>query len=192
MDILRIGNDSMKLILSSDDMNAYSLSCDTISSNRSRAVAAVREILREAGKHCDFPFERSKISVQLYASPKGECEIYVRRLDTSPSASLEFKKSKCEIFISPLISERDVFVYAFKNLLTMMQACRCLLTAEYGGESSAYRDESTAAFYLIIEERSPFPAECGGRLCDRSTAYYINEHCRLICSGAVGTLGRLA
>lgn len=192
MDILKIGNDSMKLMLSYDEMCAYSLSCDTISNDKSRAVTAVREILRDAGKYSDFSFEKSKISVQLYASPKGECEIYVRRLTSSPSASLEYKKSKCEIFISPIISEHGVFVYTFKSLLPMMQACKCLITAKYNGESSAYRDESSAAFYLIIEERSPLLAEYGGKLCDRSTTYYINEHCRLICSGAVVTLGRLA
>ncbi len=191
MDILKISGDSLKVMLTAEDMMAYSLDCDTMAKDTRHSVNVLREILRDAGELCDFPSDGARFFVQLYASPKGECEIFVKRLDEVIVSALELKHEAGELYLTPAPANRGIFVYSFESMDPMMQTCKRLQTAKYFGDSAAYKDDCGRLYYLILEERSPLPEEHGGHLCPKNTAYYINEHCRLICRGAVRALGDL-
>lgn len=178
MDILKLNDNSMKVMLTAEDMMEYSLDCYTLEYDSDYSVNVLRNILRSAGEKCGFESGDSKFYVQLYASAKGECEIYVRRIDT-------------ERTVVAGNSHRGICVYSFDAMTHMLQTCSRLRTAGYTGISSAYKENGSKQYYLLLEERSPLPEEHGGRLCERNTKYYIYEHCKLICDGAVELLGRL-
>jgi len=192
MDILKINNDSLKVMLTTEDMETYSFNCETISVNKKRSLDTIREILRDAGKICDFPSDGAKFFVQLFASSKGECEIFVQRLNTPVLSAVELDRISEEICIFPVPQSQSLFVYSFGEMCPMIETCKRLQTAKYFGNSAAYKDDGGKVYYLLLEERSPLPEEHGGHLCPRNTAYYINEHCRLICRDAVRALGDLA
>ncbi len=192
MEILKISDNSLKVMLNAEDMNAYSLDCDLIEYNRPYSVAVLREILRDAGDMCGLDSSGAKFFVQLYASATGECEIFARRIEESATAVPDYKWNVKEYSIIPAKSSRGIYVYSFDSMGPLLESCNRLCTAGYSGESNAYRDEGIIRFYLVLEERSPLPEEHGGKLCTKNTAYYINEHCKLICEGAVELLGRLA
>ncbi|MBE6709319.1 MAG: adaptor protein MecA [Ruminococcaceae bacterium] len=192
MDILKISNDSLKLMLTEEDMIAYSLDCDNIENDKLRSVEVIREILRDAGKICGFVSDGEKFFVQLYASQRGECEIFVKRLDYPIISAIELHRDTEECLIPVPTANRGLFVYSFDDMSHMMHSCRGLKISNYLGGSAAYKDNGKRSYYLIIEERSPLPEEHGGHLCNKNTAYYINEHCKLICRDAVATLGDLA
>lgn len=192
MDILKISDDALKLMLTAEDMDTYSLDCKTIAKDRAHSAAVIREILREAGDKCGFYSDGARFFVQIYASTGGECEIFVKRLGGNIMSALEYKRETRDICCIPSVTGHGLFVYSFDKMSPMMHACRRLRDAKYSGESNAYSEDGRNLFYLVLEERSPLPEEHGGRLCTRNTAYYISEHCRLICAGAVEVLGRLA
>lgn len=168
----------MKVMLTAEDMMAYCLDCDTLEYDSDYSVDVLRQILHTASEECGFESCGSKFYVQLYASAKGECEIYVRRIDTERSMVTGS-------------SHRGICVYSFDSMTHMLQACSRLRTAGYTGISSAHKEDGGKLYYLLLEERSPLPEEHGGRLCERNTKYYIYEHCKLICDDAVSVLGRL-
>lgn len=191
MDILKISEDTLKVMLTAEDMNAYSLDYETIENDRTQSVFILREILREASDRCGFSSEGSKFYVQLYASFKGECEIFVRRLGDARMSQSDYKWDTKEYSLIPSVSHGGMYVYSFDAMTPMLQACSRLRTARYNGESNAYKEHGGRMYYLVLEERSPLPEEQGGRLCERNASYYIKEHCKLICEGAVELLGRL-
>ncbi len=192
MDILKIGKDTLKLMLNEDDMIAYSLDFDNLENDRSHSLDVIRSILRDAGNKIGFNSEGEKFFVQLYVSGCGECEIFVKKLDTPVFSAIELRQNTEDYSTPGTQTNRGLFVYSFNDISHMIHSCKGLKTSNYIGGSAAYKDNGKQNYYLIIEERSPLPEEHGGRLCNKNTAYYINEHCRLICRDAVVTLGNLA
>lgn len=176
MDILRINNNSLKLTLTAEDMADYSLDYKSIEKNKEQSIDTLRYLVKVAGDRCGFVSDGSKFYVQLYASAKGDCEIYIKRINTENLQASNYK---------------SVCVYSFENMTQMLQACSRLMIAKYNGDSTAYKEYNGIHYFLILEERSPLPEEQGGKLCERNTAYYIFEHCKLICSSAVEMLGKL-
>ena len=179
MDILKISDNTLKLILTPDDMATYTLDYSLMDYDKSGTAEILKEIVKSAGDKCGFTSEGSKFYVQLYASAKGECEIYVSRIDLENQVNTEKQR-------------KNTCIYSFDNMLSLLQSCNRLKTAKYCGESTAHKDMFQKKYYLIIEERSPLPEEHGGHLCKNSTDYYIIEHCKLICNDAVTSLGDLA
>ena len=192
MDILRINDSSMKLTLTAEDMIDYSLDIDIMSECREYSVEIIRHILRDAGKKCDFKSDGETFFVKLYISTKGECESFIKRIENNSSSTIGVTEITEETCFTLPTQSRGIFVYSFSEMIQLMQTCKRLQTAKYFGDSAAYRDDGRRIYYLIIEERSPLPEEHGGKLCTRNTAYYISEHCILICRDAVHSLGDLA
>ena len=192
MDILRINENSIKLMLTAEDLMSYSLSYDIMLKDGENSVGLLKKILRDAGEVCDFRTADRKLFVRIYVSPSSECEIFVRRLEDIADSSAELQKIPSESATVTVPEYKSIFVYSFSEMTPLMQTCKSLRTANYVGDSAAYKDDGSCVFYLILEEKSPLPHEYGGKLCSKNTAYYISEHCSLICRGAVASLGSLA
>ncbi len=189
MDILKISDNSLKLMLTAEDMNTYALNCDSIEHNRSYSVEKVRQILRDAGEICGFKSTGAKFFVQLYTSFNGECEIFVHRIE---NAQPDYTWDTKEYSIVKQELSKGIYVYSFDDMTPLLETCLRLRTSGYSGDSNAYREYFGRMYYLVLTERSPLPEEQGGKLCTKNTAYYITEHCKLICHDAVDVLAGLA
>lgn len=192
MDILKISDNSLKVMLSAEDMNSYCLSSDILENNKEYSVVILKEIIRYAGRKCGFITDTSKLFVQLYSSSKGDCEIFASRIDGSGVSFPDYKSSIKEYTFEQVVRNRGIFIYSFDGIIPITQVCNRLRTANYSSASSAYKELYGKTYYLILEERSPIPGEHGGHLCNKNISYYINEHCTLICDHAVEVLGSLA
>lgn len=192
MDILKIGDDSLKVMLTADDLILYSLDYDILNSKTEYSMEVLKEIIRDAGEKCGFDSDLSKLFVQLYASSKGECEIYAKRISDSGTVTPDCNIRSAEYRIIPVIHDKGIFIYSFDEMENMIHTCNRLTYSKYKGDSTAYKDICGRTCFLLLEEKSPFPEEFGGQLCGKNVSYYIHEHCSLICSNAVSVLGNLA
>ena len=192
MDILKISDNSLKVMLSAEDMNTYCLNNDTLEHNKAYSVDILKEIIRYAGRKCGFLTDTSKLFVQLYSSSKGDCEIFASRIDNSGVSIPDYKSNIKEYTINQAVHNRGIYIYSFDGIIPLTQVCNRLRTANYSGASSAYKELFGKTYYLVLEESSPLPGEYGGHLCGRNKTYYIKEHCSLICDNAVNVLGNLA
>ena len=192
MDILKISDNSLKVMLSAEDMNSYCLDNEVLENNKAYSVDILKEIIRYAGSKCGFITDTSKLFVQLYSSSKGDCEIFASRIDSSGVSMPDYKSSVKEYTFNHAVQNRGVYIYSFDGIIPITHVCNRLRTANYSGSSFAYKELFGKTYYLVLEESSPFPGEYGGHLCNRNTSYYINEHCTLICNNAVCILGNLA
>ncbi len=187
MELIVIDEKKIKLTLTAEEMTAYHLT-----EEEPRTSATLRGILRDAREKCGCLGMSGRISVEMYPSRKGGCELFVTKLaerenrtDMKPANEGLLAEYRKYIF-------RGRVIYVFDAMTHLLTACRDLARASYDGDSTAYHDEHLRKFYLILERESHLAAENMGTLCQSSSYYYIAEHCRRMCDDAVETLGKLA
>ena len=182
MELIKINQSELKVMMSADDMKKYDLSGDE---DEYAQKAALRGILREARERIGFACSGEKLIVRMFPSRDGGCEMFVTKLSAKSSTERENG-----VIFAPASLYDGVYVYSFANLNDMISACRRLSDAGYRDGSSAYRDNAGRGYYLIIGIKSPLAEEMGGELMKLSTMYYINEYCSLLCDEAVPELAR--
>ncbi len=199
MELIVIDESRIKLMLTAEDMAAYRI---TVNGSRE----ALRGIMADACRKCGYAGTamRGRIYVEMYPSKKGGCELFVTRLaERERESKIETERENGTIMKTgneSILAEyrkyifRGRVIYAFEKMPDLLCACLGLMKSGYGGESAAYCDEEKRMYYLILEQESHIASENLGTLCRSSVYYYINEHCRRLCSGgdAVATLGKLA
>ena len=80
MEIIRIGNDKLKLILTDGDLKKYSLKTERLDYDNTETRRVLWQILDEAKKETGFDAAAERTLVQAYPGRRGGCEIYVTRL----------------------------------------------------------------------------------------------------------------
>ena len=80
MDLIRIDDNKMKIMLTPGDMQCYELDADTMDRNKSETCRAFRNILDEVRSRTGFDAKGNKIFVQMYPSREGGCEMFVTKL----------------------------------------------------------------------------------------------------------------
>ena len=162
---------------------------------------AFRAVLKDAGKQTGVDFTEGRLSIQLYPSRSGGCEMFVTR-----SAAKE-KRDKGRI-PKEHETERESFslsaseeprwerseCFLFETTEWLISVCRRLITAEFSGRSAAFRDERGRWFLLLenVTALRPLVTEYGTAEEAEALRLYICEHGRSICPvRAVETLGRL-
>ena len=81
MDLIRIDDNKMKIMLSERDMQCYSLDVGNMDYTRSETRRAFRHILDDVCIRTGFDAKGEQLYVQLYPSRKGGCEMFVTKLD---------------------------------------------------------------------------------------------------------------
>ena len=189
MELIVIDESRIKLMLTAEDMASY-----RISAEKSGTREALKGILRDAREkygYCGMGI-KGRIYVEMYPSRTGGCELFVTKLaerenGTNMKTGNEGILAEYRKYIF-----RGRVIYSFEAMTHLLRACLGLMKTGYSGESAAYHDETGRTYYLILEHESHIACENLGSLCKSSVYYYINEHCRMICSDAVPTLGKLA
>lgn len=193
MELIVIDESRIKLMLTAEDMAAYRMA-------ESGTKDVLKGIMRDACRKCGYggAVMRGRIYVEMYPSKKGGCELFVTKLAESESRRERVNGSIMKTGNEGILAEyrkyifRGRVIYSFESMANLLCACLGLMKNGYGGESAAYCDEAKRIYYLILEHESHIASENLGTLCQSSVYYYINEHCRMLCSDAVVTLGKLA
>ena len=193
MELLRIGDNKLKVTLSGEDMEHYRLDSESMDYDTTETRSAFWQILDEAKQKTGFDAGGGRIFVQVYSSRAGGCEMYITLVSEEGEGRGEAE--------APRPSEG---IYCFDTLPTLLAVCRMLDTLGYRDESTAYTADG--AYYLVIREARrtgvygsrplgeyAFLEEYGTRLSGGVRRSYLDEHGRCLCDkGAVSLFSSLA
>ncbi len=177
MELLRISERKLKVMLSDEDMERYRLDRENLDYDTTETRSAFWQILDEAKHKTGFDAGGGKLFVQIYPSRGGGCEMYV---------TLAEGEEKPHPRRKPLVRGYES-IYRFETLELLLEVCRKLRELGYRDESSAFAADG--AYYLMIREKlessimSPkalgefsFIEEYGVRLSGGVRLAYLREH----------------
>ena len=207
MELIRINDNKLKIMLTSLDMKNYALDARTLSCGTEETRRAFRSILHDAGVGGGFEEGKDKIYVQYYPSREGGCEMFVTKL-ALPKSSTEATDTDTAKALS-LAECKDnhtaALAYRYDTLSLLLLAChhahKALPPAHRKAISAAYRDDC-GRFYLTVTlttEEGNAPHRLSlllgefGTVCAADTLpAYIAEHATPLCrTHALETLGDL-
>lgn len=178
MEMIRISGDRIKIMMSREDMETYSLSCECMDYENEETRHALRSILEEASRETGFDAAPGKVFVQVYESRAGGCEMYVTRL---PEKEAEGEEAAGD----------SVGIFGFDSLRSLAMLCKRLCDAEYEGGLSVMTDRGR--WYLRFDS-GDFPlcaGDYGERLGEHTAAYITEYGCRLYGREALRQLAEL-
>lgn len=179
MELIRINDNKLKIMLTSSDMKNYELDVQKLSCGTEETRRAFRNILHDAGVCSEAEDGKDKIYIQYYPSREGGCEMFVTRLallagkdGTESTArtellqenaalsggmqllSQEQRLTKHHSAHDKSASRQEIghLTFRFDSLPQLLLACHRTLAANVltsAASSEAYRDESNR-FYLLL------------------------------------------
>ncbi len=207
MELIRISDQKLKIMLTAADMCHFELNADSFGKNAQKTRHTFRLLFEEIKKQTDFDADEHHISVQYFPSREGGCEMFISQLQELPAprcAKAHTEERALAVRSNPRGSGsfRRHCAYRFDEINHLLSVCRRLRDIGYIGESVAYRDEKGVYFLLItLQSTSPFAnpdewsfiLEYGSIENATLLKLYISEHGSTICpSAAVETLAELA
>ncbi|MBQ6614424.1 MAG: adaptor protein MecA [Clostridia bacterium] len=168
MELIQIGENALKVMLTKEDMKSYDIVFDMLDYKDIKTRKAINKILAEAKERVGFFTDSENLYIQAFSDGCGGCELFFSR------------------------SENKSRLYRFDSLSLLLFACARLFNCGFVGKSEAYRRLDCEIYYLLLSEYSDdfiFLSEIG-----REIAYkngFLEEHTEKLCDGAVETLGRL-
>lgn len=215
MDLIKISDSKLKIMLSASDMDKYELAGDTTCLPDMRVRDALRRMLEDSRLHIGFINEQTRLYVQMYPSVTGGCELFVCKLDDSdafssqesgnlpsperPALPKPYPQSRALRRIEKF--GRDVSAYSFTSLQDLIALCRRLCSIGFFHTSNAYADGKGKYYLFLCDFPAPslysldqycFLGEYGTRENAKLLQNYVSEYGRLICSEhAVQTLAQL-
>ena len=82
MELIRISEGKLKIMLTPPDMEKYHLSCDELDCTSEDTREAFRHIFDDACAEVDFKADGERLFIQLYTSRGGGCEIFVTKIQS--------------------------------------------------------------------------------------------------------------
>ena len=204
MELIRISDSKLKIMLTPTDMRQFELSTDNFYDDSEQMHRSFRLLLDEVRRRSGFEADDHRISVQYFPSREGGCEMFISNL------SGEKDRATCALTpaqgIQPTTRTRGSFcrsfAYRFEGLDELLSVCRRLLPMDYISASSAWRDDA-GRYYLFLNTFTPSPfatpeelyfvVEYGSVENAAQLRLYLAEHGAVVCAeDAVGTLGAIA
>lgn len=210
MELIKISNTRLKIMLTASDMTHFALDTESFGTESQSTHKAVRLLLDKFRDQIGFQGDNSQLSVQFFPSREGGCEMFISNLQnqdakkdsegnimrSSPQSttSIGLQKKQNDCFLRE-------FAYRFDSLKKLLSVCQRLLSIGYICESSAFRDQSSN-YYLFLSTLSSSPfsipdeigfiVEYGSIECPTSVKLYLREYGIPICqTEAILSLGRL-
>lgn len=201
MELIRISNSKLKIMLTPMDMRQFELSNDNFYDDSEKMHRSFRLLLDEVKRQSGFEADDHRISVQYFPSREGGCEMFISNL------SGDKENGSCALTPAPEMqpaprtrgSFSRSFAYRFEGLDELLSVCRRLLPMDYINASSAWQDD-TGQYYLFLNtfSTSPFATpeelyfvvEYGTIENASQLRLYLAEHGTVICAeNAISTLG---
>ena len=202
MDLIRISDSKLKIMLTSSDMTQYELHNDSISFADAHVRRVLRRLLADAREKTGFEGDMTRLYVQMYPCADGGCELFISRLEQDgeqegipqgrqlPWPALGNPASQSRALRSAERHGRDMCAYSFGKLSDLICVCKRLNAVGFPGKSTVYTDQKHQ-YYLFLQDFSPpslyspdeycFLGEYGSRENARMLQNYIGEYGTLIC-----------
>ncbi len=213
MDLIKISDSKLKIMLTASDMDKYKISNDAVCLSDTRIRDALEQMLSDARIRTEFIIDDAKLYVQMYPSNKGGCELFICKLDDdacSPRESGNLPSPDRPALPDPYLQTRairkvnkygrDVCAYSFTSLQDLIGLCRRLCSIGFCHTSSAYADSKRKYYLFLCDFPAPslysldqycFLGEYGTRENAKLLQSYVSEYGRLICAEhAVQTLSQ--
>jgi negative regulator of genetic competence, sporulation and motility len=204
MELILINKNKLKIMLDESDMKKYHIGSESDCAEGSTRKA-IRNLLESAKDRIGFDTDGKEIFVQLYASKKGGCELFVTKCQAQGNDGEEFESNQrkqddlCALPIKkqaalPVAKEKrgSRLAFSFVSLNDLIKVCKILTSKGNFHESRAY-SASAGIFYLLLYDVGSsaysrldsltFITEYGTRERDDRLLSYISEHGKLICDG---------
>ncbi len=206
MELIRISDSKLKIMLTPTDMCHYEINDEDFQDGEIHQSPAFRLLLEEVKRQVGFSPEDDHYTLRYFPSKRGGCEMFLTQL--SPVSQENTHKKDPSAPALPVHCSRGSqyafsgdYAYRLEDLEALLRGCRRLFGSRYITESTAYRDEK-GLYYLILSVTSPSPFSLPGELQFLSEygqtenpsllRIYIKEHGRVICpKNAVAVLGEL-
>ena len=144
MDIIRIGNDSLKITLGAREAEKYGFTYKYCNDNMKDGFL---RLLVDAKEYIDYRAVDKKIVGEIFTGKDGVCEIFVSRV--------EEKVYKDRTQEAVLRNPRQIIsVYSFNNLDNLLSVAKRLKSINYSGASSVYYDDIEENYYFLLEDVS--------------------------------------
>lgn len=208
MELIRISDRKLKIMLTAADMTAYAFDPDTLGDSTPQTGHAFRLLLADVRKQIAFDTDNRHLTVQYFPSRGGGCEMFVSSIPECAEGRKKLSPPRDGGALTVRAGRQSVPVfrrdgaYRFERLDSLLRACRRLYEVGYIGESAAYRDDCGRYYLLLVMvSSSPFSAsgafaflsEYGEVMNPSQLLVWFREHGNPICSSdAVRTLAALA
>lgn len=212
MELIRISNRKLKIMLTPMDMCHFELDPDSFGEDSAQMHRAFRLLLSEIRQQTDFDADDSRISVQYFPSREGGCEMFICNLQQEngqteenavrPKLPLPITRQGLRPYKKRNGSFRKDCAYRFAKLEHLLSACKRLFEIDCILESSLYREENgDYVLFLTVYATSPYTTpeeiefvnEYGTVEPASGLRLYILEHATKICAdSAVEEMARLS
>jgi len=192
MDLIKISDNKLKIMLTPVDMQGFELSADELDCANMETREAFRSIMAEARNRIGFDTGGNQIYVQVYPSREGGCEMFVTKLGLLGPIEPQKDKARLSRPIKNAPRCKEVG-FGFESMEHLLAACRRLNTLGRWRQSTAYRSDE-GCYFLLLGDVSfgPPPAPDRDRILAVMGEYgkqqnadvirlYIREHACLIC-----------
>ena len=204
MELIRISDSKLKIMLTPTDMRHFELNTDNFCDDSEQMHRSFRLLLDEVRRRSGFEADDHRISVQYFPSREGGCEMFI--------SNLSGEKDRATCALTPAQGMQATtrtrgsfcrsFAYRFDGLDNLLSVCRRLLPLDYISASSAWRDDA-GRYYLFLStfasspfampEELYFVVEYGSVENAAQLRLYLTEHGTVVCAeDAIGKLGAIA
>ncbi len=208
MELIRISDRKLKIMLTPKDMRHFELNLDTVGEDSAEMHRAFRLLLEEIKKQTGFETDDNHLTVQYFPSREGGCEMFISSIAAAKDASAQ--EAIANAFEGKALQRHPSettggfhreYAYRFEQLDHLLKVCQRLDRTDYKGIGSAFRDHRNNWYLLLnISTDSPFTmpkeldfiAEYGHMADPLFLKLYISEHGKTICrDNAIRLLGTL-
>ncbi len=144
MEYLPIGENQLKITLSEEDVRLYGMELSSLSYASTETRRAFWAILDDAKHATGFDAAATRVSVQVFASRTGGCELFVSAIGTVGVADNAVERLSGDLPMrltaptGPNTAE-DAPIGRFTAISHLFSACKALAHGDYQGISSAWR-----------------------------------------------------
>ena len=149
MDVLKISETKVKIMLNRTDVKKFKLDVDKVDYNDTKTRSKIWEILDQVKKHHGWNGEESKLLIQFYPSRDGSAELFVTKLEGISRKNERALAKSHEVTL--LDSKRSI--YGFKSFDDLLHASKIIKDSKCIRQSELFYDE-VEGYFLEITERS--------------------------------------
>lgn len=180
-----INSEKIKIMLTREDMTRYDIRTYSLGHTGSAVKEAFSKVLSDVKENTGFDALTSKTILQIYPSRDGGCEVYVTRLteDEDKNVSGDSKKDVIRSGGNEKTVRYEQTMFAFDNMIDVIDACALLKRLDYGESSSLYLCEKHYYLFLKSRIKPKYAAdelmplsEFGKRINDPIAEVYVCEH----------------